>query len=111
MAFQEQIEKTERMLQTVIPALPKLSIDDPTKLFNHVEAVQLTINSTVSSATKKSPFKLFIGVHLRHEDFHVLQLLQDEYVNYFIDQCNILRYIRDIAKQNIIKTQDQQAYF
>ena len=94
----------ERMLQTVIPVLSKLSIDDPTKWFKHVEAVQRTLNITVSSSTKRSPFELLIGVPMRHkEDSHILQLLQDEYVNSFIDQRNTLR---NIAKQNILKIQE-----
>lgn len=94
----------ERMLQTVIPVLSKLSIDDPLKWFKHVEVVQRTLNSTISKATKKSPFELLIGVPMRHkEESQIIQLLQEEYLNSFIDHRNTLR---NIAKENILKIQE-----
>ncbi|XP_055931873.1 uncharacterized protein K02A2.6-like [Argiope bruennichi] len=97
-----QVEKNHG---TIIPVLAKLSIDDTTKWFKFVPAVQKTLNSTVSRSTQRTPFELLAGVKLRtKQDLQILELLEQENINSFItDRENI----RDDAKKNILKIQEE----
>jgi len=42
--------QVERLNAIIIPVLSKLSVDDPTKWYRHVDRVQQAINSTFSRA-------------------------------------------------------------
>ncbi|GFS39271.1 transposon Tf2-6 polyprotein [Trichonephila inaurata madagascariensis] len=44
--------QVERVHRTLIPVLTKLSLDDPTKWYRHVDRLQRILNSTVSRSTK-----------------------------------------------------------
>lgn len=95
----------ERMFQTIIPVLSKLSIDDPTKWYQHVRQVQQTINSTITRSTGSSPFQLLTGVTMKRKDnIKILDILQEELINSFKTQRDDLRHK---AKENILKIQEE----
>ncbi|KMQ83277.1 blastopia polyprotein [Lasius niger] len=95
----------ERMHETLIPILAKLSIDDPTKWFKYVDAVQMTMNSTISRSTKKSPFELLTGVKMRNKlQMEILELLEEESIN---DLMNKREEDREEARKNILKIQEE----
>lgn len=52
----------------IIPALTKMSIANPLKLYLHVQALQRFINSTISLSTNRSPFKFMFGVPMRNPE-------------------------------------------
>ncbi|GFY13549.1 transposon Tf2-9 polyprotein [Trichonephila clavipes] len=54
--------QVERIHGVLIPVLTKMSIEDPTKWFKHVDSLQRVLNSVPSRSTKYSPFELLIGV-------------------------------------------------
>lgn len=95
--------QAERFYSTLIPVLAKLSIDDPTKWFKFVPSVQRIINSTVSSATKFTPFQLLTGVKMRNaDDIHIKQALEDANLQATVTDRET---IRSTAKENILRLQ------
>lgn len=97
--------QVERIHESLIPILSKLSIDDSTKWYKYVAAVQRTINSTISRSTKYSPFELLTGVKLRHAtDIRIKEILDEEYVNTIMTERE---QIRNLAKENIFKVQEE----
>ncbi|GFV09324.1 transposon Tf2-9 polyprotein [Trichonephila clavipes] len=68
----------ERIHSSLIPILSKLSIDDASKWFKFVPAVQRTLNSTISRSTQMTPFQLLTGVKMRtKQDLEILKLLEE----------------------------------
>ncbi|GFV01357.1 hypothetical protein TNCV_2125831 [Trichonephila clavipes] len=51
----------ERMHETIIPVLTKLTIEEPEKWFKHVHRLQRIMNSTTTRSTKFTPFEVLIG--------------------------------------------------
>ncbi|GFU32243.1 hypothetical protein TNCV_3834521 [Trichonephila clavipes] len=51
----------ERMHETIIPVLTKLTIEEPEKWFKHVNRLQRIMNSTTTRSTKFTPFEVLIG--------------------------------------------------
>lgn len=58
---------SERINGIIIPALTKMSIDDPTK-YQHVNKLQRFMNSTITRSTTKPPFELMFGVTMRNPE-------------------------------------------
>ncbi|GFT13506.1 hypothetical protein TNCV_3829931 [Trichonephila clavipes] len=72
----------ERIHSSLIPILSKLSIDDASKWYKFVPAVQRTLNSTNSRSTQMTPFQLLTGVKMRtKQDLEILKLLEEEIVD------------------------------
>ncbi|GFV10124.1 retrovirus-related Pol polyprotein from transposon 17.6 [Trichonephila clavipes] len=53
--------QVERIHQTLIPVLTKLSLDDSTKWYKYVDKLQRILNSTICRSTKWTPFELLEG--------------------------------------------------
>ncbi|GFS55955.1 hypothetical protein TNCV_2564271 [Trichonephila clavipes] len=95
--------QVERIHRTLIPVLTKLSLDDPTKWYRHVDRLQRILNSTVSRSTKWTPFELLTGVQMRNkEDLKIRDLLIQELQEQYLDQRESMR---QDAKRNILKIQ------
>lgn len=97
--------QVERVHNTLIPVLAKLSSDDPTKWYKYVSRVQRILNSTTSRSTKFSPFELLTGIKMKNkEDMKVKEMLEEEYINKINqDRDNM----REEAKNNILKIQQE----
>ncbi|GFV96913.1 blastopia polyprotein [Trichonephila clavipes] len=90
---------------SLIPILSKLSIDDASKWYKFLPAVQRTLNSTISRSTQMTPFQLLTGVKMRtKQDLEILKLLEEEIVETFTENRE---KIREEAKQNILKMQEE----
>lgn len=97
--------QVERVHNTLIPALTKLSLEDPTKWFKYVSEAQKTLNDTICRSTKFTPFELLTGVKMRSkENLDIRKILIDEMYNSYNDQRNQLR---SEAVKNILKMQDE----
>jgi len=97
--------QVERLNAIIIPVLSKLSVDDPTKWYRHVDRVQQAINSTFSRSINATPFELLIGVKMRNKDDHQLhELINNETIELFQDSRNDLRLK---AKSQILKLQSE----
>ncbi|GFX42905.1 transposon Tf2-8 polyprotein [Trichonephila clavipes] len=71
--------QVERIHGVLIPVLTKMSIEDPTKWFKHVDSLQRVLNSVPPRSTKYSPFELLIGVKMKNpEDVMIRNLLEEE---------------------------------
>ncbi|GFS74275.1 transposon Tf2-9 polyprotein [Trichonephila clavipes] len=69
----------ERIHGVLIPVLTKMSIEDPTKWFKHVDSLQRVLNSVPSRSTKYSPYELLIGAKMKNpEDVMIRNLLKEE---------------------------------
>ncbi|GFS61121.1 transposon Tf2-9 polyprotein [Trichonephila clavipes] len=90
----------ERMHETIIPVLTKLTIEEPEKWFKHVHRLQRIMNSITTRSTKFTPFEVLIGVKMKQkEDLQIKHLLEDEQ---FINKRETLR---NEAKENILRLQ------
>ncbi|GFX12660.1 retrovirus-related Pol polyprotein from transposon 17.6 [Trichonephila clavipes] len=97
----EYIRTIKKLLQEV---LTKMSIEDPTKWFKHVDSLQRVLNSVASRSTKYSPFELIIGVKMKNpEDVMIRNLLEECQEQLFQHRDNLRRE----AKQNVLKTQEE----
>ncbi|GFY21708.1 hypothetical protein TNCV_1168521 [Trichonephila clavipes] len=95
----------ERMHETIIPVLTKLTIELPEKWFKHVHRLQRIMNSTNTRSTKFTPFEVLIGVKMKQkEDLKIKHLLEDELSEQFINKRETLR---NEAKENILRLQDE----
>ncbi|GFU52560.1 retrovirus-related Pol polyprotein from transposon 17.6 [Trichonephila clavipes] len=95
----------ERMHETIVPVLTKLTIEEPEKWFKHVHRLQRIMNSTTTCSTKFTPFEVLIGVKMKQkEDLKIKHLLVDELSEQFINKRETLR---NEAKENILRLQDE----
>ncbi|GFU41725.1 hypothetical protein TNCV_1076201 [Trichonephila clavipes] len=93
----------ERMHETVIPVLTKLTIEEPEKWFKHVHRLQRIMNSTTTRSTKFTPFEVLIGVKMKQkEDLQIKHLLEDKLSEQFINKRETLR---NEDKENILRLQ------
>ncbi|GFV23799.1 retrovirus-related Pol polyprotein from transposon 17.6 [Trichonephila clavipes] len=91
----------ERMHETIIPVLSKLTIEKPEKWFKLVHRLQCIMNSTTTRSTKFTPFEVLIGVKMKQkEDLQIKHLLEDELSEQFINKRETLR---NEAKENILR--------
>ncbi|GFU33420.1 hypothetical protein TNCV_4362421 [Trichonephila clavipes] len=97
--------QVERIHGVLIPVLTKMSIEDPTKWFKHVDSLQRVLNSVPSRSTKYSPFELLIGVKMKNPKGIIIRnLFEEESQEQLFQHRDNLR--RD-AKQNILKIQEE----
>ncbi|GFV25544.1 hypothetical protein TNCV_1148141 [Trichonephila clavipes] len=97
--------QVERIHGVLIPVLTKMSIEDPTKWFKHVDSLQRVLNSVPSRSSKYSPFELLIGVKMKNpEDVMIRNLIEEESQEQLFQHRDNLR--RE-AKQNILKIQEE----
>lgn len=84
--------QVERLNSTIINVLAKLSVKDPTKWYKFVDRVQKAVNSTYTRSTGSTPFELLVGTKMRSkEDHEISKLVQDEIVNNFSNEREIMR--------------------
>ncbi|GFU83203.1 hypothetical protein TNCV_3738141 [Trichonephila clavipes] len=97
--------EVERIHGVLIPVLTKMSIEDPTKWFKHVDSLQRVLNSVPTRSTKYSPFELLIGIKMKNpEDVMIRNLLEEDSQEQLFQHRDNLR--RE-AKQNILKIQEE----
>ncbi|GFW69245.1 retrovirus-related Pol polyprotein from transposon 17.6 [Trichonephila clavipes] len=71
--------QVERIHGVLIPVLTKMSIEDPTKWFKHVDSLQRVLNNVPSRSRRYSLFELLIGVKMKNpEDVMIRNLLEEE---------------------------------
>ena len=97
--------QVERINRTIIPILTKLSMQDPTKWYLHVDRLQQTLNSTYQRSINTSPLELLTGVKMRtKQDLLLKEVVEEMLIREFIKGRDELR---EKAKQQIIKTQEE----
>lgn len=96
--------QVERVHQIIIDILGKLTIDDPTKWYRRISAVQRSLNNTYHRSVQMTPFELLIGTKMRDNNDEILKLIQEESIQHFSEQREELR---KKAKENIQKIQDE----
>jgi hypothetical protein len=93
----------ERVNRTIVPLLTKLSMDDSEKWYKHLRKVQEALNSTYHRSIARSPSELFFGVTIRRtEDLKLKEMIEEEFVNQFIEDRQSLR---EEAKRKIEEIQ------
>jgi hypothetical protein len=81
----------------------KLSMDDSEKWYKHLRKVQEDLNSTYHRSIARSPSELFFGVTIRRtEDLNLKEMIEEEFVNQFIEDRQSLR---EEAKRKIEEIQ------
>lgn len=96
--------QVERIHQIIINVLSKLTIDDPTKWYRRISAVQRSINSTYQRSIQMTPFELLTGVKMRDQNDEILKLIEEEHIQNFNEQREELR---KKAKENIQTIQNE----
>ncbi|GFY68439.1 retrovirus-related Pol polyprotein from transposon gypsy [Trichonephila inaurata madagascariensis] len=102
--------QVERIHQTLIPVLTKLSLDDSTKWYKYFDRLQRILNSTICRSTKWTPFELLIGTKMRNkEDIRIRDLLLEEIVEELQEQRE---FLRNDAKKNIetLQSENRKTY-
>jgi hypothetical protein len=95
----------ERVNSIIIAVLSKMSLDAPTKWFNHTSRVQQYINSTYNRAIDTTPFTLMTGTNMKlPDDPQIKQLIDDEARIIFQEQRDD---IRQQSKAAILKIQQE----
>lgn len=95
----------ERIHRIVIPVLTKLSLDDPTKWYKHLDKVQRALNSTYQRSVATTPFEVLIGVRMRNkEDIAVKEAVEKEYIEQVTKNREELR---KECKAQILKVQEE----
>ena len=95
----------ERINRSIIPILTKLTGDDPSKWYKHVEKLQYFLNSTYQRSVGTTPFQLLIGILMKcKEDLHLKELLDEELRRQFFEDR---QEQREKAKTEIFKTQQE----
>lgn len=95
--------QVERMHQTIISVLTKLSIENPREWFKYVSRVQKFLNSTYQRSIDTSPFELMVGSTMSlKDDIRIRQLIEEENVNSHQEERHELRLH---AKEQIFKVQ------
>ncbi|GFY09965.1 pro-Pol polyprotein [Trichonephila clavipes] len=108
--FLEETGQVERIHQTLIPVLTKLSLDDSTKWYKYVDRLQRILNSTISRSTKWTPFELLVGIKMRNkEDILIKDLLLEEMAKELLEQRE---FLRNDAKKNIetLQSENRKTY-
>lgn len=95
----------ERINRTIIPVFTKLSLDDPSKWYKHVDQVQRALNSTIQRSIDASPFEVMMGVKMKcKEDVLIREMLEKEAVDIFQEKR---QEIREEGKKQILKVQEE----
>lgn len=99
--------QVERLNRTIIPILTKLSVEDPTKWYQHVGRLQRILNSTYQRSIGVTPFEVLIGVKMRQkEDLKLRELLENEFRTIFQEDRDVLR---TQAKEQLLKVQSENS--
>lgn len=97
--------QVERLNQVIISVLSKLSIDNPSHWYKHVNELQQTINSTYQRSIATTPFELLFGTKMNSKLTDTLkETLEAEF------QANFEKHREDLrreAKKQIFKVQEQ----
>lgn len=97
-----QVERINRLL---IPILTKLTLEDPSCWYKHVERVQQLINSTTPRSTKHSPFRILTGLEMRISARPEIQAILHQEI---VAELDMERdKVRNEAKENIHKIQQE----
>lgn len=97
--------QVERMNLTIASILAKLSFEDPSRWYKHVDAVQRAMNSTFSRSIGRTPFELLMGVKMRNPaDLRIAEIIAEEAVDEFDAKRD---EIREAAKEQISKVQEE----
>ena len=97
--------QVERINQTIISVLSKLSLEDPTKWYKYTNELQQTINSTYQRSIDTTPFELLFGTKMNVDGPNKLkEMVEAEFQAHFETQRDELR---KHAKQQIFKIQDE----
>lgn len=97
--------QVERVNGIIIPALTKLSIQDPLKWYQHVSSLQRFMNSTVTRSTGRTPFKLMFGVSMKNvEDQQLADAVDKALIRCFEEDRS---EERETAKKEILKLQEE----
>lgn len=101
--------QVERINRSIIPILTKLSIDDETKWYKHVPALQVALNSTYHRSIDTTPFKLFTGVPMRHKlDPQLVDALEQNFAQQFEEDREVERAAARAQITKIQKTVRRQ---
>lgn len=95
--------QAERINGIIVPALTKLSIQDPMKWYQYVNQLQRFLNSTVARSTGRTPFELMFGVPMRNAEDQLLGAAVEEAVRE--DFKTERENMRTAAKHEIEKLQ------
>lgn len=97
--------QVERINRTIIPVLTKMSIEDPTKWYKHVSALQQALNSTFNRSISMTPFKLLFGTEMKQKlDLNIVEALEENFAKQFDDSRDDER---KKAKEQIMKVQGE----
>lgn len=95
--------QVERINRAIIAVLTKMSIEDPSKWYKHVSALQRSLNSTYNRSIASTPFKLLFGVSMKQKnDVNMMNALEESFANQFNEQRE---EERKRAKEQIAKVQ------
>ncbi|GBN54671.1 Pro-Pol polyprotein, partial [Araneus ventricosus] len=93
----------ERINQTIISVLSKLSLENPNKWYKFTNELQETINSTYQRSIDTTPFELLFGTKMNTGGLDKLKEMVAEFQANFEAQ----RELRKHAKQQIFKIQEE----
>lgn len=89
----------------IISVLTKMCIEEPTHWYKHVSKLQRVLNGTYQRSIRTSPFELLTGTKLKlKEDLKIIELLEEENQNEFVEKREELR---QEAKAQILKIQEE----
>lgn len=97
--------QVERINQTIIAILSKLSIKDPAQWYKYTNELQRAINSTYQRSTDTTPFELLFGTKMNVNGLEKLrEMIEVEFQAHFEAEREELR---KHAKQQIFKIQEE----
>lgn len=97
--------QVERIHNTIISVLAKLSVDDPEKWFQYTDKVQQFLNKTHQRAIGTTPFELLVGAPMKtKEDIMLKELIEQEMIETFVRERDELR---KRAKQQILTLREE----
>lgn len=68
-----------------------INIEKPNKCYKYVDAIQRTVNSTISRSTSKILFDLLIGGKFRNREENFFEILEEEQINPVVDHLKTIR--------------------
>ena len=97
--------QVERLNRTIISVLTKLSTNDPSKWYQHVDRLQQVLNSTYQRTINMTPFELLFGIKMRFGvDAQLKEVIEAEFQSCFQDERD---KVRERAEEQITKVQEE----
>ncbi|KAG7197680.1 hypothetical protein KM043_014442 [Ampulex compressa] len=97
--------QVERLNRAIIAVLSKLSTEDLTKWYKHVNEVRRILNSTYHRSIASTPFELLFGVKARNKkDLKLWKIIEQEFQTQFEKERD---QVRVKAKEQILKIQSE----